>query len=202
MVSILGKKRVGHIHILATLVVLGIMIGGSYQGSAAPRKKDVVHIVSDRLEANHKERQVIFLGHVVATQGDLTIQGDRMTIFYSEGGDAKVTGDNVGERLDRIVVQGNVRIFQKETEATAKHAVYYHSDNKVVLTGEPRVRREKDFIQGSSITLFLDSEKGIVEGGPSGPVEATIHTNGSIDSFDKSSGERAEKSGTDRDEGG
>jgi lipopolysaccharide export system protein LptA len=195
---------VGRIHILVTLVVFGILIGGFYQGWAAPRNTDAVHIVSDRLEAYQQERQVIFLGNVVATQGDLTIRGDRMTIFYSEGGESEVSGNDLTRRLDRIVVEGNVRISQRKTVATGKHAVYYSSDNKVVLTGEPRVQRDKDFIQGSSITLFLDSEKSIVEGGPSRPVEATIYSSETetAGSSDNSSVDSAGKSGTDRDTGG
>ncbi len=203
MGSLVYKKRVGRIHIVVSLVLLGILVGGFCQGwSAPPLNAEVIQIKSDRLEAHQKERQVIFLGHVVATQGDLTIRGDRMTIFYSEGGGAEVTGNDLGERLDRIEVEGNVRISQSKTVATARNAVYYRSNNKVVLTGEPRVQRDKDVIQGSSITLFLDSEKSIVEGGPSGPVEATIYSEDNVVSFDNSSSERKSKSATDRDEGG
>ena len=192
----------GRIHILITLVVFGVLIIGFCQGWAAPRNTDAVHIVSDRLEAHQQKRQVIFLGNVVAKQGELTIRGDKMTIFYSEGDESEVSGNDLTRRLDRIVVEGNVQISQKKLVATGEHAVYHSSDNRVVLTGEPRVQRDKDFIQGSSITIFLDSDKSIVEGSPSRPVEATIHSADTVGSSDKSSGERAGRSGTDRDEGG
>lgn len=163
---------------------------------------DVIRITSDRLEANQQERQVTFVGNVVATKGDLKIQGDRMTIHYREGLAAERNNHNLAESVDRAAVDGNVRIFRKNTLVTAEHAVYYLSENKIVLTGEPRVQRDKDFIQGSSITYFLDSEKSIVEGGPAGPVEATIYGAERVASSDKSSGERAGRSGTDSDEGG
>ena len=57
--------------------------------------------------------------------------------------------------------------------------VYFSEENKVVLTGKPRVEQGKDSIQGEKITLFLDTDKSVVEGGPSRPVEATIYSSSS-----------------------
>lgn len=201
MSNLINKKRRRCI-LLVTLVALVVMFGGLCQGWAAPLQSDVINIVSDRFEAYQQKRQVIFIGHVVATQGDLTVRGDRMTIFYL-GGDAAESADkDLGRRIDRIAVEGNVRISQKNTLATGNHAVYYNSDNKVVLTGKPRVQRDSDFIQGDTITLFLDTDKSIVEGGPSGPVEATIYSSKTGGSIDRSGVEGVGRSGTDRDAGG
>jgi lipopolysaccharide export system protein LptA len=188
------------VHLAVVLAVFGLLGDGICL--AATSKADVIRIKSDRLEANQQEKQMTFLGNVVATKGDLTIQGDRMTIYYLEGGTAESNSNNLAERVDRAAIEGNVRIVQKNTVVTAKHAVYYMSDNKIVLTGEPRVQRDSDFIQGSSITYFLDSEKSIVEGGPSGPVEATIYGAESLAPSGTNSGERAGRTGADRDEGG
>jgi lipopolysaccharide export system protein LptA len=189
------------VHFAVAFLVFGLLSGGICL--AEPSKAEVIRIRSDRLEANEQERQVTFLGNVVAKQGDFNIEGDRMTIFYSGGDGAEVAGDDLNQRLDRIVVEGNVRISpKKNTIVTAKHAVYDVSENKIVLTGEPRVQRDSDFIEGSSITYFPESGKSIVEGGPSGPVEATIYGVETVDSSGESSGERARGSGTDSDEGG
>ena len=200
MSSLLINIRILSVRLAVVLVVLGLSGGSSC--FAADSEADAIRIKSDRLEANQLKRQVDFLGNVVATKGDLTIQGNRMTIYYLEGGAGPGNSNNLAERVDRAVVEGNVRISQKNTLVTAGHAVYYLSENKIVLTGEPRVQRDSDFIQGDSITYFLDSEKSIVEGGPSGPVEATIHSAEAVAFSEKSSGERAGESGTDRDEGG
>ena len=191
------------LHLAVAFVMMVLLLESHGQGYGAPRDIDAVHIVSDRLEAHQQKRQVMFLGHVVATQGDLTIRGDRLTIFYLEGVPGEISGNDLSGRVDRIVVEGDVRISQKNTLATGQHAIYYRSDNKVVLTGEPRVQREKDFIQGTSITLFLNSGKSIVEGGPSGPVEATIFGREPVGSIDKDRVEREGSSGAaDRNKGG
>ncbi|MFP3869322.1 MAG: lipopolysaccharide transport periplasmic protein LptA [Syntrophobacteria bacterium] len=182
-------------------LTVAFLIGHVSQGGAAPREKDVVHIESDRLEAEEQERQVVFQGHVVATQGDLTIEGDRLTVFYQEEDPGTVENGSLARRVDRIVIEGHVRISQRNCLATGERAVYSRSDNKVVLTGEPRVQRDKDVIQGTSITLFLDSEKSIIEGAPNQPVEATIFNPGRKGLPDTGSVETAPSSGADRDEG-
>jgi lipopolysaccharide export system protein LptA len=95
--------------------------------------------------------------------------------------------------VDQIVVEGNVQITQGERVATGKVATYYRAENKVVLTGDPRVVRNQDSIQGERITLFLDSEKSIVESGPSGRVQATIHSTGPKGAADGSKSEEGAK---------
>lgn len=189
------KKKLNQISCIAILATIGFMCGGIGEGLTADKDADAVHIRSDRLEAYQQERQVIFLGNIVATQGDLTIQGDRLTVFYSEAEAAEVDGESPVGRLERIVIEGNVRISQNNTLATGNRAVYYRSESKFVLTGAPKIQRDNDMISGSSITYFIDSEKSIVEGGPSGPVEATIFTRGQVDSLDRGSVGRADSSG-------
>lgn len=197
-----SKKRTWSTYPVVGLVMLGLLFTALFQVQAASPKSDVVHIVSDRLEAYQQKQQVIFIGHVVAKQGELTIRGDRMTIFYLEDKAAEAKDDDPGGRIQRIDVEGNVRITHKNTLATGKHAVYYSDENKFILTGKPRVQQNKNFIQGDKITHFLDSEKSIVEGGPSGPVEATIFSTASGGSVDRSSAAGVGESGTDRDTGG
>ena len=159
------KKWVWFTYPVVSVVLLWLLFGNFYSVQAASPKMDVVHIVSDRLEAYQQKQQVIFIGRVVAKQGELTIRGDRMTIFYVEDGPVEASGNDLGRNIQRIDVEGEVRISHKKTLATGRHAVYYSSENKLVLTGEPRVQQNKSFIQGDKITYFLDSEKSIVEGG-------------------------------------
>jgi len=176
---LIHKKWTWSIHSLIFLIVSWLLFGTLCLGQTRESESDFVHIVSDRLEAYQLKRQVVFIGNVVARQGELTIRGERMTIFYMDKKTPEATEGNLTGRIDRVEVDGNVRIAQNKILATGEHAVYFDRENKVVLTGQPRVERGKDFIQGDKITLFLDSEKSVVEGGPSGPVEATIYSSAS-----------------------
>ena len=203
MNTLVYKKWPGRICLVVSLAMVVLLFSWLFRAEAAPQTKDdVVHIVSDRLEAYEQQRQVIFIGNVVAKQGELTILGDRMTIFYLEGENPESNDGGLGARIDKIMVEGSVRITQKNVVATGERAVYFDEENKVVLTGEPKVQQDKNFIQGDKITLFLDSEKSIVEGGPSGPVEATIYRSGSGGPVDRGSVTGEGKSGTGSDTGG
>jgi lipopolysaccharide export system protein LptA len=142
------------------LVVLWLLAS---PGQTAAAQDNPAHILSDTLEAYQQQKKVIFIGHVVAKQGELTIRGDRMTVFYVEEGNPESNEESLAGKIDRVVVDGNVHITQKKVVATGEHVVYFSKENKIVLTGKPRVERGRDSIQGDKITLFLDSEKSIVE---------------------------------------
>ena len=172
-------------HSVIVLAIMWLLCSGLSHGQAKAPKGAPVHIVSDRLEAYQQQHKVIFIGNVVAKQGELTIRGDRMTIFYLEEKNPQPNEEGLAGKVDRIEVDGGVHISQKEIVATGEHVVYFSEENKIVLTGKPRVERGKDSIQGEKITLFLDTEKSVVEGGPSGPVEATIYSSTSGGLVDK-----------------
>jgi lipopolysaccharide export system protein LptA len=46
----------------------------------------------------------------------------------------------------------------------SEQATYYESDEKVILTGNPKIKQGKDFVEGSKVTLFLRESRSIVEG--------------------------------------
>jgi len=189
----------------AFLFVLGtVSVRAQQQKPAEPDKAEPIHITSNQVEAFQQQHQVVFSGHVVATQKDIVVRGDKMTVFYVDKGQGDAKGSDLGGgSVDKIVVEGNVQITQGERVATGKVATYYRADNKVVLTGDPRVVRNQDSIQGDRITLFLDSEKSIVESGPSGRVQATIYSSGPKGAADGSkSGEGAKRPPATGDQGG
>jgi lipopolysaccharide export system protein LptA len=46
----------------------------------------------------------------------------------------------------------------------AEKAIFYQNDEKVVLTGNPKVKQENYFVEGSRIILFLKEKRHVVEG--------------------------------------
>ena len=176
MNNLLVKKCQTCKYSLLFLAIIWLLFSGMSHGQDKVAKDAPVHIVSDSLEAYQQQQKVVFIGHVVAKQGELTIRGDRMTVFYVKEEKSPSKEENLAGKIDRIEVDGNVHITQKKIVATGEHVVYFSEENKIVLTGKPRVEQGKDSIQGEKITLFLDTEKSVVEGGPSRPVEATIYS--------------------------
>ena len=71
MNTLVYKKWPGRIYLVVSLAMLQLLFGWLCWAETAPQTKDdVVRIVSDRLEAYELQRQVIFIGNVVAKQGE------------------------------------------------------------------------------------------------------------------------------------
>jgi len=136
-----------------------------------------LHIASDRMEVSQTEKIITFEGHVVVQQDDMTITGNRMKVVAADGGkkdERKDAQTSMMDRVDRIEVEGDVRISQKEKVATAEKSVYYHQQRKIVLIGNPVVSQGQDSVRGRVITLYLAEGRSVVEGGES-PVHAVLH---------------------------
>lgn len=132
-----------------------------------------LNIAGDRMEASQKDREIIFEGHVVVQQGDLTITGKELRVFAVAGD--KPNQDSMMDKIDRIEIEGDVRISQKEKLATAEKAVYYHQESKIVLMGNPTVSQGQDRLMGRLITLYIKEGRSVVEGGEATPVQAVLH---------------------------
>lgn len=169
------------------LLLLVMLPGyGWSQGNAAKRAPNPapakmlqsdspLRIASDRMEANQKDRTILFEGNVVVQQDDLTITGRQLRVYTAEGQQDAAGQSAMVDKIDRIEVEGEVRITQKDKVAVADKAVYYHGEDKIVLSGHPSVSQGEDTIQGRLITLLLAQGKSIVEGGAQTPVQAVLH---------------------------
>jgi lipopolysaccharide export system protein LptA len=130
----------------------------------AAGSREPVAISADRMEADDLAKTLVFIGHAVAKQGAITISGDRLTIHYlPEGGD-----------VERIVAEGNVRIVQGERVATGQRGEYFRAEERVLLSGKPRVSEGANLVEGHEITLFLRENRSVVKAGADGRVNAVF----------------------------
>jgi lipopolysaccharide export system protein LptA len=122
-------------------------------------------INSDHLEGDNKRNTVIFTGNVVAKRGDVSIYSDSISIIY----------DEINKDVTEVIAEGNVRIDMKSREATGQKAVFVNSEEKIILTGNPKVKEGDNIIKGGKIILFLGEDRGIVEADEHTRVRATIN---------------------------
>ncbi len=183
-----GPKRGYGVVLFVAFCISLVFFSSGVESAKKKGKKDSknepIHIVSDRLEVNQGKREIIFLGHVMAKKGDLTVLGDRMTVIYRSSGKKSGTKSGSGnpasdissaQQIEKILVEGNVKISKGDIVAIGNKATYYQSVDKLVLEGNPRVSRGGDFISGRRVIILLKENKSIVEGGRNEPVKATIH---------------------------
>ena len=141
----------------------------------APKPSQAIRITSDRMEAYDQKGTVVFLGNVVARKGNLTIYADRLEVFYSQ----KKTADNKKKRnLKKIVVRGHLKIVQGRRRATAKEAVYFKPQEKIVLLRNAQVWDGRNTIKGDKIVLYVNENRSVVESSGKDRVEAVVYSEG------------------------
>ncbi|WAC07883.1 MAG: lipopolysaccharide transport periplasmic protein LptA [Thermodesulfobacteriota bacterium] len=132
-----------------------------------------VNITSDRMVADNRNRTVSFLGNVVAKREDMIIFSDQLSTVYTEQ-----------NTVEKIIARGNVKINQTDRTATCQEATFFQlPQQKVVMTGKPKVWQGKNIITGDKIIVFIkedrvEVESGKQEDGKKGRVNAIIYPGG------------------------
>ena len=112
-------------------------------------------VSSARMTFDSKTRIFIFEEKVRILRCAMTILCDRL----------QVINDTSDKNVERIIATGNVRFQQGTRAATAERADYFESEQRLVLTGNPRVwdTQEHDELTGEEIILLLQEEKALVK---------------------------------------
>jgi len=121
-------------------------------------KSQPIDITSDKVESYWKENLVIFKGNVIARQKDMVIYADSLEVVTNED----------GKGIERVTAGGNVKIQQGLRVAHCQKAVFYNLDQKMVLTGDPKVSEGDNIVLGDEIIFDIDKNRVEVKGGPSG----------------------------------
>jgi len=144
------------------LLLLG-MVANVAAGTPGP-----IRIEADAMRSDQKAAAVHFTGNVRATQDDLVIQADEMTVFHGEA--AKINGVEPGQ-IKKMHARGNVRISKAGWLATGDEVDFFSEERKVLLTGSPQVRQENNMVSGERIVIYLDEGRSVVEGDAAGSGE-------------------------------
>lgn len=123
-----------------------------------------ISITARTLEADNRKGTVTFKGQVVAKKDDYTMTADVMVASYETG----------TREIKEITASGRVKITQADRVAVAQRAIFYNEEQKVVLTQDAKVWQGKNEVSGEVITVFLQEDRMIVEGGEKAPVSAII----------------------------
>jgi lipopolysaccharide export system protein LptA len=131
-------------------------------------KSQPIDITSDRVETYSKENLIVFKGNVTARQKDIVIYADSLEAVIIEG----------GKGIERVTAGGSVKIQQGLRVANCQKAIFYNIDQKVVLTGDPKVWEGNDMVSGDEIVFDIEKNLIEVKGGPGGRGKAKIHPGG------------------------
>jgi len=108
-------------------------------------------VTSERMTFESKTRIFLFEEKVKVVRCAMTIHCDRLQVLNAAN----------EKNVERIIATGNVQFRQGNRSASADRADYFEAEQKVILTGNPRVwdTQERDELTGEEITLWLQEEK-------------------------------------------
>jgi len=132
--------------------------------TAAPDTTQPIEITAQKLELIQQQRQSIFTGDVVATQGDMTLSADKLTVFLLENQD----------QIDRLEAVGTVKVVQLDRVATADRAVFYQLEEKLVLSGHAVVVQDNNKVSGEEIVIYLKENRSVIKSSNNSRVKAVI----------------------------
>lgn len=178
--------------ILYPLFALVMVLSGlaAAPASAQPQTggQAPISITADEMEADDRQKVVHFVGNVVARQEDVTVSCDKMEVFYQAVDTGEKPTDQQNEmglmglgggsnEIARVECSGNVKITQGDRVALGQKAVYLAkgSPRTIILTGEPRIWRDRDYLTGKRIIYYLDENRSVVEGGTDNRVNALFY---------------------------
>ena len=153
------------------------LFSGELEKKVGLKNQGQIVIKSDTLEMDNKKKMVTFTGKVNAKNDDFTMDCEKMVVYYKSSPSKKGTEETSTE-IDRIVATGKVEIVRSlGGTATANKAVYLQVLEQLVLTGNPVVKQENNYVEGNRITLFLKEDRSVVEGSGDNRAKAVIFPN-------------------------
>jgi len=158
-------------------LLLTAMVATSFLLSAGTGfcEDEPIHIEADRMVSQEQDNSVVFIGNVDASQGQVNIRSDEMTVYYTQKDSTKSKGQS--SQVKKLICRGNVEITQDDWLGTGKRMDYFAKDRKVILTGDARAWQGQNMVSGQTIVYYLDEKRSVVERAKteSGRVKATIH---------------------------
>jgi len=115
---------------------------------------DMIDIESDRLDVNTQTGEAVFTGNVKATQGEIVVQGEKLTLKF----------DDADKKVNTLIAEQNVYIHWQDKEATCDRAVYKLNEEVLDLTGNVLVTRGEERLSGQRVAVDMKTNRQTIEG--------------------------------------
>ncbi len=119
--------------------------------------KDPIAISADTLEFDYKGRVLSYKGNVIAIQGDMKLQADKVNVTLNATGQS--------QQLREVTAIGKVRLEKGARWATAGRAVFDQTQRRVVLSENAVLQDGLNQVRGDRVIGYLDEARWVVEGG-------------------------------------
>lgn len=111
-------------------------------------------ITSREMSYDYKRSIAIFQDDVVVIDPQVRLETDTLTVLF----------DSTNE-IKSVTAVGNVRIKSEDKSATCNKAIYLAQSGEILLTGNARLMRNNDVLEGRQITFWLNEERVLCKPG-------------------------------------
>ena len=124
-----------------------------------------IEIVADRLTVEQAAGRAVFLGNVLAEQGEMLLRADRLVVYYALGDEGAASE----QAIRRIEVDGNVTIASAEESAVGDAGFYDVAGGRIELTGNVVLTREANVIRGDLLEIDVAQQVATMTAAPGRP---------------------------------
>jgi lipopolysaccharide export system protein LptA len=168
----IGVRSIGIIF-AATLAVATAGLAQTQQQATSDLKghnsNAPVDVTADRIEVQDRADRAIFAGNVHATQAEMTLDTDRLTVAYSnKPGGASAGNGAGGVQIHRLDAAGGVVVHSPSETAKGDFGIYDLDRKLITLIGNVRLTQGNNVVNGQRLVINLDSGRAVVDGGPPG----------------------------------
>lgn len=121
-----------------------------------------VDVTSERIEVQERADRAIFVGNVHATQADLTLETQRLTVAYSGGQGGS------GLQIRRLDAAGGVVVRSPSETAKGDFGIYDLDRKLITVIGNVQLTRGTNIINGQRLVINIDNGRAVIDGGPPG----------------------------------
>ncbi len=140
--------RIRQISGLVVLFVLAALCCVQATDSVTNTNSGETVITSDSLVFDYGRSTCVFEGNVIVTEPRVKLECEKLYVFF-----------DATNNVDSVVATESVRVTQEDKLGTCDKAVYTAKSGSIVLTGNAKLRRGRDTVQGKEIKIFVNSEK-------------------------------------------
>ncbi|MFL0669940.1 MAG: LptA/OstA family protein [Erythrobacter sp.] len=155
-------RRIMIAYAAAGFVATAALMGGitsHAQSIASHDSRAPVSFDAARIEWQDRQKRVVLTGDVRVEQAGLALQSSRMLLEYRDAGEL---------RIDRITANGGVNVTRGNERASGDTAIYDFNRRVITMTGNVRLRRGADTLNGGRLVIDLQSGLSSVDGAPAG----------------------------------
>jgi lipopolysaccharide export system protein LptA len=129
-----------------------------------------VDVTADRIEVQDRADRALFVGNVHATQAELVLDTDRLTVAYSNkpGASGATSSAAGGVQIHRLDAAGGVVVHSPSETAKGDLGIYDLDRKLITIVGNVRLTQKDNLVTGQRLVINLDTGRAVVDGGPPG----------------------------------